>query len=107
MFSLNPDQQTDIWQGFSMNNFAQRSKEESEGIVHPTMKPIKLIAQQILNSTEEGAKVLDLCGGSGSTLMACEQTKRKAYLCEIDPKYCSTIIERWEQYTGKKAERLN
>lgn len=70
---------------------------------HPTMKPVELIAYQIKNSSKENDIVLDLFGGSGSTLIACEQTKRKCYTMELDPKYCEVIIKRWETLTGKKA----
>lgn len=71
--------------------------------LHPTMKPIELIIKQIKNSTKEGDCVLDLFGGSGTTLMACERLNRKAYIMEYDPKYADVIIERWESFTNKKA----
>lgn len=75
--------------------------------LHPTMKPIPLFAYQIQNSTKEGDCVLDSFGGSGTTLIACEQLKRKAFLMELDPHYCDVIIARWEKLTGKKAEKIN
>ena len=75
--------------------------------LHPTMKPIKLCATLIKNSTREKDIVLDLFGGSGSTLMACEQLGRKCYMMEYDPKYVDVIINRWEQFTGNKAEKIN
>lgn len=74
--------------------------------VHPTQKPVKLI-QQILNKFDkqhEFLKILDLFGGSGSTLIACEQLDRKCYMMELDPKYCDVIIQRWETLTGEKAK---
>lgn len=74
---------------------------------HPTMKPIKLIAQLIANSSREGESVLDLFGGSGTTLMACEQLHRKCYMMEYDPKYVDVIINRWERMTGKNAELIS
>lgn len=74
---------------------------------HPTMKPILLCAKAIQNSSREGDIVLDLFGGSGSTLMACEQTQRLCYTMELDPVYCDVIIKRWETFTGKKAVRTN
>ena len=74
---------------------------------HPTMKPIKLMARLIRNSSNVGDIILDLFGGSGSTLIACEQIGRKCYMNELDPHYCDVIIERWEQYTGKTATKLN
>ena len=74
-----------------------RSKE------HPTMKPVKLLALQIRNSSRMGEIVLDPFGGSGSTLIACEQLGRKARLVELDPKYCDVILDRWEKLTGGTA----
>ncbi len=74
--------------------------------LHPTMKPIPLISKQILNSSKPGEKVLDLFGGSGTTLMACEETGRQNYSMEFDPRYVDVIIRRWEEYTGKKARKL-
>lgn len=71
--------------------------------LHPTMKPIRLIENAVLNSSEPGEIVLDLFGGSGSTLIACEQLKRVCYMMEIDPHYCDVIIDRWETLTGEKA----
>ena len=70
---------------------------------HPTMKPLELIGYQIKNSSKENDIVTDLFGGSGSTLMACEQLNRKCYTMELDPKYCDVIIKRWETLTGNKA----
>ncbi len=75
--------------------------------LHPTMKPIALIARAIANSTKKDDKVLDLFGGSGSTLIACEQTNRVCYMSELDPHYCDVIVERWENLTGGKAVLLN
>ena len=75
--------------------------------LHPTMKPLKLCARLINNSTRPGEKVLDLFGGSGSTLMACEQLGRTCYMMEYDPKYVDVIIKRWEDFTGKKAVKIN
>lgn len=71
---------------------------------HPTMKPVKLLALQIRNSTRMGETVLDLFGGSGSTLIACERLGRKARVAELDPKYCDVILDRWEKLTGGTAE---
>ncbi|MFZ3132874.1 MAG: DNA modification methylase [Desulfosporosinus sp.] len=75
-----------------------RSKE------HPTMKPIKLIAYPIQNSSVPGNIILDLFGGSGSTLIACEQLNRICYMMELDEKYCDVIKKRWEEFTRQKAE---
>lgn len=72
-------------------------------IEHPTMKPIKLLSRLIKNSSKVDECVLDLFGGSGSTLIACEQLSRTCYIMELDPKYCDVIIKRWEILTGQKA----
>jgi DNA modification methylase len=74
---------------------------------HPTMKPVSLCAKAIENSSKAGDIVLDLFGGSGSTLIACEQLNRTCYMTELDPIYCDVIIERWENFTGQKAELLD
>lgn len=71
---------------------------------HPTMKPIPLFDYQIKNSSKKNDIVLDLFGGSGTTLLACEQNERVAYLMEFDPRYVDVIIRRWEEFTGEKAE---
>ena len=73
--------------------------------VHPTMKPVALVERCIENSSKPGERVLDLFGGSGSTLIAAEKTGRTAYLMELDPIYCDVIVNRWEQATGQKAVR--
>lgn len=74
--------------------------------LHPTMKPVKLIARLINNSSRAGDIVVDAFGGSGTTLIACEQMNRKCYMMEYDPKYVDVIIERWEKMTGKKAQKI-
>ena len=71
--------------------------------LHPTMKPVELIGNAILDGTQTGMIVLDAFAGSGSTLIAAEQLGRRAYLMEIDPKYCDVTIARWEALTGRKA----
>lgn len=70
---------------------------------HPTMKPIKLIARLIINSSKKGERVLDMFGGSGSTMIACEQLGRKCLMMELDPRYADVIVDRWEEFTGRKA----
>jgi DNA modification methylase len=80
-------------------------KVNPQSMVHLTEKPVELAARAIQCSSQPGEHVLDLFGGSGSTLIACEQTKRKAFLMEIDPAYCDVITERWSKFTGKTAER--
>ena len=84
-----------------------RENKPLKNDVHPTMKPIKLLARLIQNSSNKGDIVLDLFGGSGSTLMACEQLDRICYTSELDPRYVDVIIERYESFTGKKAVLLN
>lgn len=79
----------------------QRSDE------HLTMKPVTLMARLIRNSTRREDIVLDLFGGSGSTLIACEQLGRKCRMMELDPLYCRVIIDRWEKLTGRKAEKVS
>jgi site-specific DNA-methyltransferase (adenine-specific) len=81
-------------------------KDSSSSYKHPTQKPVELAAMAINHTTIVGQIVLDLFGGSGSTLIAAEQTDRSCYMMELDPKYCDVIIERWEKLTGQKAELL-
>lgn len=77
--------------------------KRTENKLHPTMKPVELIENAILNSTGSKALVLDVFLGSGSTLIACEKTKRNCYGMEIDPHYCDVILKRWEDFTGQTA----
>jgi DNA modification methylase len=72
--------------------------------LHPTMKPVKLVENAILNSSKKSDIILDPFGGSGTTLVACEQTGRVCYMAELSPRYCDVIVKRWEDFTGKKAE---
>lgn len=74
---------------------------------HPTMKPVALFDYQIKNNTKGGDIVLDLFAGSGTTVVACEQNGRNAYVMELDPRYCDVIVKRWENLTGEKAVRLD
>lgn len=79
----------------------------SKNDVHPTMKPVGLFDYQIKNNTKGGDIVLDLFGGSGTTIIACEQNGRKSYMMELDPHYVDVIIARWEEFTGQRAELIN
>jgi DNA modification methylase len=79
--------------------------KRQKNTVHPTMKPIELIAMALQDNPNKKI-VYDGFGGSGSTLIACEQLNRVCYMCELDPKYCDVIVRRWETLTGKKAELL-
>jgi DNA modification methylase len=82
-----------------------KASERGQSRVHPTQKPIAL-ASWVFDNYGKPKTVLDFFGGSGSTLIACEQTNRTCYMMELDPKYCDVIIERWEKLTGQKAELL-
>jgi len=79
--------------------------EELKDRVHPTQKPVGLCAQVITDFSKEEETVLDLFGGSGSTLIACEKTSRKCFMMELDPHYISVVLDRWEKYSNKKAIR--
>lgn len=82
-------------------NLAKNIKND----LHPTMKPVAVPAHAVAHSSKPGDIVADFFGGAGSTLLACEQLGRRAYVCEIDPRHCATILKRWEEYTGKAAVR--
>jgi DNA modification methylase len=92
-----PANATDLWAVKKVN---------PQSMVHLTEKPVELAARAIEYSSKRGENVLDLFGGSGSTLIAAEQTGRKAFLMELDPLYCDVIVTRYEQFTGKKADRI-
>lgn len=89
--------ETDVW---------TISRGATGEYVHPTQKPVGLLERAIRNSSRAGDVVLDVFGGSGSTLIACERTGRLARLVELDPKYCDAIARRWEAFTGRRAERI-
>ncbi len=91
-----PANVTDVW---------SVKKVSSQKMVHLTEKPVELASRAITYSTRPGEHVLDLFGGSGSTLIAAEQFDRKAFVMEIDPLYCDVIVTRWEKFTGQKATR--
>jgi hypothetical protein len=92
-----PNNATDLWHVKKVN---------PQSMVHLTEKPVELAVRAIQYSSLAGENVLDLFGGSGSTLIAAEQTGRKAFLMELDPLYCDVIVQRWEKFTGKKAQRI-
>ena len=75
--------------------------------LHPTMKPVELVSACMLDNSTDGQLVLDLFGGSGTTIIAAEQLNRKCRMMELDPHYCDVIIARWEKLTGQKAERIS
>ena len=92
------------WIGPTTESTVWEIKRDAVNEYHPTQKPIALAAKAIKN--HDVRVVLDVFGGSGSTLIACEQLNRICYMMEIDPVYCDVIVKRWEEYTGKKAELL-
>ena len=92
-----PHNATDLW---------AVKKTNPQSMVHLTEKPVELATRAIGYSSKPGENVLDLFGGSGSTLIAAEQTGRKAFLMEMDAPYCDVIVQRWEAFTAKKADRI-
>ena len=101
-FDGNADKCVDVW---VYDVTSQKERELTGG--HATPKPIALCSRAIKSSSREGEIVLDLFGGSGSTLIACEQLNRVCYMAELDPKYCDVIIKRWENFTGQKAVKIS
>ena len=95
------------WYGPSNEKTVWELKKESKNDYHPTQKPVELPERAIQNSSKSGDTVLDLFGGSGSTLIACEKHNRHARIMELDPKYCDVIVKRWEDFTGKKAQLVS
>lgn len=91
---LGPNNASDLWEVKKMHHTS---------MVHLTEKPVELAARAIQYSSRKGERVFDGCGGSGSTLIACEQTNRQAFIMEIDALYCDVIVERWQQLTGQRA----
>jgi len=97
----------DTWYGDkSQSDIWEMSRGATGNYVHPTQKPIELIERAIINSTKTEDTLLDIFGGSGSTLIASERLKRNSCLMELDPKYCDVIVKRWEDFTGNKAKRV-
>lgn len=95
------------WYGATNEKTVWDMDKEKKCDLHPTMKPIEVVARAINNSSKKEDTVLDLFGGSGSTLIACEQLDRTCYMMELDPHYVDVIIARWEKFTGQKAVLLN
>ena len=94
---LGPTNAVDVWSVKKVN---------PNKMCHLTEKPVELAARAIAFSSQPGENVLDLFGGSGSTLIACEQQGRRGFLMELDEAYADVIVQRWEQFTGRKAERI-
>ncbi len=86
--------QADVW---------YMSRGATGEYVHPTQKPVELISKAISNSSKSGDTIIDVFGGSGSTLIACQKSNRNCRMMELDPKYCDVIIKRWEDFTGQDA----
>ena len=94
-----------VYKKYYNSNKMEGRKEA--GNVHPTIKPLKIIADKTQVCSTKNGIVVDLFGGSGSTLIACEQTNRRCYMMELSPNYVDVIINRWETFTGQKAVKLN
>ena len=95
---------TNVWQYRGVNTL--RASRMDELAMHPTVKPVEMIADAIKDVSGRGDMMLDIFGGSGSTLIAAHKTGRRAFLCELDPAYCDVIIGRWEAYAKDDAERI-
>ncbi len=95
--------QKDPWYGDKSQSTLWHEKKPTANRLHPTAKPVELIERALLNSSKSGDMVVDLFGGSGSTLIGCERRGRKARLMEIDPKYSDVIVRRWREFTGREA----
>ena len=95
-----------IWNGGNCEDTIWEIARPTKSDLHPTMKPIELCARAIKNSSNLGSLLYEPFGGSGSTLIACEQLNRKCYTMELDEKYCDVILQRWENLTGKKAVKI-
>ena len=95
--------QSDAWYGDKSQSTLWEENKPAANRLHPTMKPVELIERALLNSSKAGDVVVDLFGGSGSTLIACERRGRAAWLMELDRRYADVICRRYQEYTGKRA----
>ena len=95
---------TNVWEYRGVNTL--KAGRIDELALHPTVKPVQMIADAIKDVSARGEIVLDLFGGSGSTLIAAEKTGRRGFVCELDPIYCDRILARWEVYAKDDAEQL-
>jgi DNA modification methylase len=93
----------DSWYGDKSQSTLWEENKPTANRLHPTMKPVELVERALVNSSKAGDLVLDLFGGSGTTLIGCERTKRKARLMELDPRYADVIVGRYQEYSGKPA----
>lgn len=96
---------TNVWEYAGVNSFGR--DRDAELAMHPTVKPVAMVADAIKDCSKRSQIVLDPFGGSGTTVIAAEKTGRRAYLIELDPLYCDTIVRRWQAYTGKRAIQLD
>ena len=103
IFYCHVEGQSDAWYGDKSQSTLWQEKKPAANRLHPTMKPVELIERALHNSSKSDDCVLDLFGGSGSTLIACERRNRNARLMEVDPKYTDVIVKRWQEYTGQHA----
>lgn len=103
----------DVWMTNDIEQFQDQldvwfnKRDTTTEYIHPTQKPVRLAERALRKSSQSSDIVIDLFGGSGSTLIACDQMKRRAMLMELDPKYVDAIVKRWEELTGNKAELFN
>jgi len=95
--------QSDAWYGDKAQSTLWQEKKPPANRLHPTMKPVELIERALANSSKAGDLVIDLFGGSGSTMIACEKRGRGARLMEVDPKYVDVVVRRWQEFAGKRA----
>jgi DNA modification methylase len=100
---LHKDGCSPVWYGPTDEKTVWEQKKELKNSYHPTQKPVELPERAMTNSSKMGDVILDMFGGSGSTLIACEKTGRENRSMELDPKYCDVIIKRWQEFTGKQA----
>lgn len=103
IFYVHVSGQSDAWYGDKSQSTLWEENKPAANRLHPTMKPVELIERALVNSSKAGDIVVDLFGGSGSTLIACERRGRKARLMELDRRYADVIVRRWQDYTGKAA----
>ena len=96
----------DIYKKYFVSSMGE-GKKDAGADLHPTMKPLTIIGNQVKICSKKDGIVVDVFGGSGSTLIACEQLDRTCYMMELDPKYCDVIIRRFENLTGEKAVLIN
>ena len=103
IFYCHVEGESDAWYGDKTQSTLWQEKKPAANRLHPTMKPVELIERALRNSSKADDRVVDLFGGSGSTMIACEKTGRESALMELDPKYADVIVKRWQDFTGQQA----